>query len=266
MENPAPGSDSNGPSPGPPAYPIGSVDNALRLLLMFRERSQLRVSEASRSIGVARSTAHRLLAMLQHHGFVRQDPASRSYIAGPALVDVGLSVVRDMDIRSQAREHLGALAVATGETIHLVVLQGSQVLFVDCVESTKHLRVGNRTGSLLPAHCTSAGKALLGGLTQARFRELYPSSRLRGLTSRSVTSRASLESELEQVRARGYATNFGEAEDEIGSVGVAIRDRLGRDRAALSVAAPLARLTEREIPDFVRAATATATAVGKDLA
>jgi DNA-binding IclR family transcriptional regulator len=81
-----------------------------------------------------------------------------------------------------------------------------------------------------------------------------------------VTSRASLESELEQVRARGYASNFGEAEDEIGSVGVAIRDRLGRDRAALSVAAPLARLTEREIPDFVRAATATAAAVGKDLA
>jgi DNA-binding IclR family transcriptional regulator len=254
------------PAPPAPAYPIGSVDNALRLLLMFKEQRQVRVSEAARSIGVARSTAHRLLAMLQHHGFVQQDQATRSYVAGPALVDVGLSVVRDMDIRSQARGHLEALALETGETVHLVVLQGAQVLFVDCVESTKHLRVGNRTGSLLPAHCTSAGKALLADLPLERFRELYPAGRMRGLTTNSITSRALLEKQLEQVRVRGYASNVGEAEDEIGSVGVAIRDPLGRDRAALSVAAPLARLTDSEIPGFVEGARATAAAIGRDLA
>lgn len=154
--------------PKPPSYPIESVDNALKLLHMLREQSHIRVSDASRAIGVARSTAHRLLAMLQHHGFVQQDPFSRAYIAGPALLDFGLAALRDRDIRTHARPFLEALGRESGETVHLAILQGgSDVLFLDCVESMKAVRVGNRTGLILPAHCSSAGKALLAALPPA---------------------------------------------------------------------------------------------------
>ena len=69
-----------------PKYPISSVDNALRLLGLFRERERVRLVEARDHLGVAQSTAHRLLAMLAHHGFVRQEADSRLYVAGPALV------------------------------------------------------------------------------------------------------------------------------------------------------------------------------------
>src|SRR5450432_2337348 len=99
-----------------PQYPIESVDNALRLLLMFRDRGEIRLSEAREALGVAQSTAHRLMAMLAYHDFVRQDPGSRAYRAGPALIDVGLSVVRAMDIRAIARPHLEALMQQVGET------------------------------------------------------------------------------------------------------------------------------------------------------
>ncbi len=251
--------------PKSPSYPIESVDNALKLLHMLRTRSHIRVSEASSSIGVARSTAHRLLAMLQHHGFVRQDPFSRAYVAGPALLDFGLAIVRDRSIRAHARPFLETLSQKTGETVHLIVLQGREVLFLDCVESTKAVRVGNRTGLLLPAHCTSAGKALLAALPPDRFRALYPEQRLAGLTRRSIRTRAQLEREVSLVRKRGYATNFGETEDDIGSVGVLIQDRQRAPRAALSVAAPISRLTHKAISSMAKAALRTAAAIGETL-
>jgi DNA-binding IclR family transcriptional regulator len=78
-----------------PAYPIESVGNALALLLLYKDRQAIRVAEASNALGVARSTAHRLLAMLQHFGFVRQNARSRAYHAGPALVEIGMAVIAD---------------------------------------------------------------------------------------------------------------------------------------------------------------------------
>ena len=251
--------------PKAPSYPIESVDNALKLLHMLRDRSQIRVSEASTAIGVARSTAHRLLAMLQHHGFVRQDPFSRAYVVGPALLDFGLAVLRDQDIRARARPFLETLSRETGETVHLVALQGRDVLFLDCVESAKPVRVGNRTGLLLPAHCTSAGKALLAALTPERFRALYPEERLPGLTRRSIRGRARLEREVAAVRRRGYATNFGETADDIGSVGVVIPEPRRAARAALSVAAPTSRLTDKAVSTMAKAALRAAAAIGEAL-
>jgi IclR family acetate operon transcriptional repressor len=69
-----------------PTYPIASVDNALRLIAALQDRGALRVSEASLLIGCGRSTAHRLLAMLKHHGFAEQDPDTRIYLAGDGLL------------------------------------------------------------------------------------------------------------------------------------------------------------------------------------
>ena len=148
-----------------PAYPIASVNNALLLLLLFREQPRVRLTDACKYLGVAHSTAHRLLAMLAHHGFVQQEPVTRAYVAGPALVEVGLAVVGSLNVREQARPAMEELAAETGETVHLGVLEGNQVRYVDAVESERALRVVARTGTLVPAHCTSLGKALLAQMT-----------------------------------------------------------------------------------------------------
>ena len=129
-----------------PAYPIASVNNALLLLLLFREQPRVRLTDACKYLGVAHSTAHRLLAMLAHHGFVQQEPVTRAYIAGPALVEVGLAVVGSLNVREQARPMMEELAAETGETVHLGVLEGDQVRYVDAVESERALRVVARTG------------------------------------------------------------------------------------------------------------------------
>jgi IclR family acetate operon transcriptional repressor len=227
-----------------PAYPISSVDNALRLLQLFRQRDSVRLTEACEYLGVAHSTAHRLLAMLVHHGFVRQDAKTRAYRPGPTLIEIGLAVVEKMDIRVLARPFLEELAAQFEETVHLVTMEGTEVRYVDAVESTRALRVAPRLGSLLPAHCTSAGKVLLAELPDAEIQRLYADPvALTRQTDRSLGSVAQLLAALEEVRATGYGTNFEESEEGVGSVAIALRDAGGNAVAAVAVAVPTSRLS-----------------------
>ncbi len=236
-----------------PAYPIASVDNALRLLMLFREQTRVRLSDASEHLGVAHSTAHRLLAMLAYHGFVRQERDSRAYVAGPALVEIGLAAVRQMDIRLHARPVLEDLAATFAETAHLTILEGAIVRYLDAVESSRALRVAARTGTTLPANCTASGKAMLANLPDSEVAALFEGpgfngpgsdgrSKLPSLTRRSVTSLTRLQAELRRVRERGYALNTEESEDGVASVAVAVLGRRDSPIAALAVSAPVTRL------------------------
>jgi DNA-binding IclR family transcriptional regulator len=227
-----------------PAYPIASVDNALRLLVLFRDRPRVRLSEASEYLGVAHSTAHRLMAMLAFHGFVRQEPDSRAYVAGPVLTEIGLAAVRELDIRLHARPALEQLAAALGETAHLAVLEGDTVRYLDAVESPRALRVAARTGTTLAANCTASGKALLAELPDAEVTALFPGqTALTALTGRSITTRPRLLAELRRVRERGCAVNVEENEDGVASVAVAVHGPRLAPAAALAVSGPVSRMT-----------------------
>src|ERR687893_1799482 len=132
-----------------------SVDNALWLLQLVGERQALRVAEAADLLGVARSTAHRLLTALRRRGFVTQDRPNGAYRPGPALQEIGLAAVNRIDIRRVARPVLEQLRDETGETVSLALLEGSAIRFVDGVESRRSVRVGNRTGVVRPAHAAA---------------------------------------------------------------------------------------------------------------
>jgi DNA-binding IclR family transcriptional regulator len=199
------------PPPGrtAPAYPIGSVDNTLRILLLLRDRKRLSIADVAAELGVARSSAHRLMAMLSYYDFVRQDPADRSYGVGPALVDIGLSAARALNIRVLARPVLERLADTTQLTAHLVSPRGTDVLFVEGVESQRPIRAALCTGSTLPAHVVGAGKAILATLTNDELRKLYRDAAPAAVTERALSSVEALLREVKDVRCRGYAVNRG---------------------------------------------------------
>lgn len=244
-----------------PNYPIESVDNVLRLLILIVDHSQVRVTEASAEIGTAVSTAHRLLAMLAHHRFVVQDPETKVYKAGPVLLRLGLSAARNHDIRSRVRPYLEALRDEVGETVHVAVLQEREVLFVDCAESPKALRVVSRVGTSMWAHCTSVGKAWLACEPDESLRALYRTAQLPGLTEHSIRSRTKLLAELKEIRRLGYAHNRSESEEGVGSVSAVVHDDRGRPIAGISIAVPLARMPEDRWADLAAAVMRTAGAI-----
>jgi DNA-binding IclR family transcriptional regulator len=248
-----------------PKYPIESVDNVLRLLLMVSRQRQVRVSEASAELGTAVSTAHRMLAMLAHHGFVVQDPDSKAYKAGHVLLRIGLSSVHNLDIRTLLRPFLEELREETEETVHAAILQGNEVMFIDCVESPMALRVTSRVGTLMWAHCTSVGKAWLACESDDFLRGLYPSPKLPAITPDSLTSRAALMTELAEVRRLGYAHNEGESEVGVGSVSAAVCDLRGKPVASISISVPLARMTEGRWDLLAKAVLRTCRAIAATL-
>jgi IclR family acetate operon transcriptional repressor len=228
-----------------------SVDNALWLLELVGERQALRVAEAADLLGVARSTAHRLLTALRRRGFVMQDRPNGAYRPGPALVEIGLAAVSRIDIRRVARPVLEEVQEQTQETVSLAVLEGTAIRFVDCAESPRSVRVGNRTGVVRPAHASAVGKAILAGLSDAELDRRYPAEELpAAATPAALTHRDALKAELAQIRTDGYALNWEESADGVCAVAVALRDTAGQPLAALGVAAPCSRMGD---PEGIRA-------------
>lgn len=248
-----------------PQYPIESVDNALKLLLLLGEQPQIRLSEATRYLGVASSTAHRLLAMLTYRGFVRQDPQSRAYLPGPALTSVAFAIFGRMDIPRTALPIMRCLSERLGESIHLGMLDGASVRFVAAVEGPKAVRVASRLGRAMPAHCTSTGKVLLAGLPETELRQLFPSEELQGITPRSIGTRARLQTQLSRIRSQCYATNREESEEGVASVAVAVPTRAPGLLLALNAAAPLQRLPAAKYPSVAAALQEAARDIGDQL-
>jgi len=148
-----------------PAYAIDSVDHALRLAAMLQHEGALSVSEAADRLGVARSTAHRVLAMLVYRDFAVQGP-DRRYHAGPVLELATHSRSLTARLRAVALPHLDGLVLVLGESANLMIRTGDRVRFIASAESTRALRVDRREGMVFPAHLVSGGLVLLaaGGL------------------------------------------------------------------------------------------------------
>lgn len=228
------------------------------MLRMLCEARALRVSEVAEKLDVAQSTAHRLLSMLVHHGFATQDGRGREYRTGPALLEMGFAAMRDMDVRQHARPILEVVRDKVHETVHLAVPYGQEIFYVESVESRHQLRIASRVGSFMPAHCIAAGKVLLATLSRDALHELYPQANLKGLTEKSVKTRAELERQLEKIRRAGYAKTRGESTDGVASLAVAVTDRRGVGRAAVSISAPVMRVTPDREKVWVEAAQSAA--------
>ena len=248
-----------------PQYPIESVDNALKLLLLLGEQPQIRLSEATRYLGVASSTAHRLLAMLTYRGFVRQDPVSKAYLPGPALTGVAFAIFGRIDVPATALPVMRSLSERLRESIHVGMLDGANVRFVAAVEGPAAVRVASRLGRTMPAHCTSTGKVMLAQLSQPELHQLLPDEELVRITARSIGSRTELEAELPAIRERGYAVNREESEEGVASVAVPIPTRAPGLRLALNAAAPCNRLNSSQYPAVAAALVKAAKEIGDQL-
>ena len=237
---------STPPAPsGSPVYLVDAADKALQLVLLLHARESVGVTEAATHLGVARSTAHRLLATLRHRGFAVQS-ADRRYRAGPALRRAGVRRRSSALLVELIAPLLARLRNETEETAHLMVLDGTEVVFLHSEEGRQPLRIGSRVGVRLPAHRTSGGKALLAALDADEVADRYRDA----LDETELTA---LLDQLARVRASGFGVNQGQTEDGIGAVGVAVRDDDGRPLAAISVSVPAVRLTRARTPDLVAA-------------
>jgi DNA-binding IclR family transcriptional regulator len=224
------------PTKNPPAYAIASVDHALRMATVLQLEGTLTVAEAADSLGVARSTAHRLLQMLVYRDFAAQD-TDRSYHAGPVLELAAHSRSDAARVRAAALPVLQRLVDVLEESANVAVRVGATTRFIASVESQQTLRVGSREGMVFPAHLTTAGLLQLADLDPDELTVVHEAA--------AADTRAPdldlLARKLAAVRREGFAVNREGSERGVVAVGVPIRESGGRTVAGLSVSMPSVR-------------------------
>ena len=240
----------------PPPYAIASVDHALRVAAMLQLEGGLTVSEVASRLGVARSTAHRLLAMLVYRDFAVQDE-NRLYRAGPVLELAAHSQSRVSSLRAAALPYLVKLADLLNETVNLAIRTGDTTRFIASVECRQALRVGSREGMVFPAHRTTAGLLLLAELPDPELDEVYAAHRYADRPGERPDL-PRLRAELARVRRKGFAVNRERSERGLVAVGVLVRDADGTAQAGLSVSMPSVRYQPARLESLVATLAAAA--------
>lgn len=229
-----------------------SVTKALRLLDVFRSDGPvLGVSELARQAGVAKSTAFRLLALLEEAELVERE--GRGYRLAWRIFELGTSVQRrwPSGLREIAAPWLSELYVKSGQIAHLAVLDGADVLYLDKVSGPASPKMPTAVGGRVPANCTAVGKALL-AFSQARFVEPVINGELDRMTRFSIADRGRLVAELQRVRKSGVA--FDREESTMGIACIAAPVVTGANViAAVSVAGRAARFDWNTNEQLVRA-------------
>ncbi len=222
---------------------LASVQNAARLLKEFSAHErEFGVSELARRLDVSKSTVHRLLVTLSEEHLVEQDEVTGRYRLGLAVYDLGAAVATGLDLHEAVIGPMEQLRAASGETVHVAVLDGREVVYVDRLDSPNTMKLFIDVGRRNWAHSTATGKCLLAHLPELELEALLDGWQLTSLTANTVTNLNQLRAQLKEVRKRGYSTNQGESALDVLSVAAPIRDGSGRVRAALSVAGPIERL------------------------
>jgi DNA-binding IclR family transcriptional regulator len=203
------------------------------------------VGELSVKTGLPKGTAHRLLTSLAYFDLVRQDLTTKKYHLGFKLVELGNRLLSQLDFRTEARPYLKELAERTKETVHMVILDRNEGLYVDKVDATEHasgLRMVSALGSRIPAHCSAVGKILLAALSEESLLSLVKDRGLPRRTENTITNLEELKTHLQIIRKQGFAFDDEENEKGIQCVGAPIIDQRGKVLAAISISVPTIRV------------------------
>lgn len=248
-----------------PAALVQSVDRALSVLEILAVRGEAGVTEIAAELGVHKSTAFRLVAVLESRGFVEQLADRGKYRLGFGIVRLAGATAAQLDLAQEGRRICEELAADVGETVNVAVLDRDLAVNISQVRGVARISTSNWVGRGTPLHATSSGKVLLAHAPDA-VREAALARPLESYTAATITDPGVLGKELEEIVRRGWGTTVEELEVGLDAVAAPVRDAGGGVVAAVSVSGPSFRLApgdlERLAPRVVAAAEALSRRLG----
>lgn len=243
-----------------PPYAIASVDHALRLATVLQLEGALTVTSAAERLGVARSTAHRVLQMLVYRDFARKDD-NHVYHPGPLLELASHSASGTAELRRVALPYLHRLSETFDESINISIRAGDRTCFVATVECDRALRVTSREGMAFPLHHTTTGMLYL-----ASQGDREVDSYLGRQADVRPTRLLSIKQDIDRARRCGFAINLGRSEKGLAAIGVALPRHAGSLFAGLSVSLPSVRYDQQHVEWYVSVLRSTSIQVARELA
>ncbi|MBB2706724.1 UNVERIFIED_ORG: IclR family acetate operon transcriptional repressor [Rhizobium esperanzae] len=227
-----------------------AVDRAVAILAALGSASgPSSLSQIAREVGLGQPTTSRYLSSLVGHGYVERDGSGR-YVLGIGVYLLGQKALQHRDVRHLARPQLEALHRRYNETVSLALWVHKELVVIDCIEATQALKQGATVGLPNPWHASSLGKSILAWLDEETLNVLLPLSALDTFTSKTLSTRASLEAQFQTIRALGFAVDDEESSLGGRCIGAPIFDATGRPKGAISMSGPVSRLVSEEIPSI----------------
>ena len=242
-----------------------SVDKALDILELLGETDRTyTLSEVSRTLGLAKSSAHTLLTTLERRGYLKRDTDGR-FSLGQQALRFGFVFLQRTQVHHVARPFLEALSQAVGETCHMAVRVGRAAIYVEKVESPRAVRLASTIGGQAVLYASAVGKVLLAHMPADEFERFLEEEELSQLTPATITDPQALQAHLAEIRAQGYAIDDQEEHEGVRCVGAPVRDYSGKVIAAISVAGLIQRLTDERIPFLAQQVMDTAGQISQQL-
>jgi DNA-binding IclR family transcriptional regulator len=221
---------------------IKSLEKALNLLIVLsKSKSALSLDELTRQTELKKTSCFRLLQTMKKLNFVEQDPGSKDYYLGSRNISIGAAALNGLSLRRTALPFMQSLQRETKETVNLAILEGTEVVFVERLESEHILSTHHKIGDRLPVHCTCMGKSILAFLPESKLEDVLREIRFTRRTPHTIASQEAFRKELKDVRDRGLAVNIEELEQGLCAVACAVRNYSGEAVASINIAFPVIR-------------------------
>lgn len=231
--------------------PIQVAGRLFQVLELLAEEGSVGLMELSATLGLNKTTAHRILTSLIYMGYARQDKATGKYEPTFKVVDVANRVMSKVDIVQTVRPYLRKLMEVSGETVHFVERDGTDAVYIDKVETFHNgIQMVSRIGSRIPLYCSGVGKAMVAQMDEWEAEEIWNASDIRALTAHTITDYGKFREELEQIRTRGYALDNEENQAGVRCIAGSLKDPMGRTRYAFSISAPVSRMDDSRIREL----------------
>lgn len=237
---------------------VQSIDRAVGIIECFSEsRRELKLGDIADMMNLNKSTVHGLLNTLKYHGFIEQDELTQKYRLGIRLIGIGDLVVNSLNIPGIAYPVIESICEKTEETVHIAMLDGSDVVYIGKKECNKSIKTTTKIGSRIPAYFTADGKVILSHLDEERLDDIIPQN-IDRLTPFTITDRQKLVEVLKEVRNKGYSVDYEETIQGLICVAAPIFDYTGAVKYSISTTGPALRMTEDKIEEYIKIITKAA--------
>lgn len=237
-------------TPKPPQS-VQSVDRVFDILETLSAYPQgTTLSNISNAVELHISTTHRLLNTLISRGYVRKEVETGRYRMTLRLFEIASRVSNALGVLAISKELLEKLSHQLQEAVHLVERDGCDVVYLYKFEPLQHLvNMSSAVGCRNPIYCTGVGKSILALLPETEQFQIWQQMDVKAYTPYTITDFHEMQKELSETKARGYALDNQEHEMGVRCVAVAIRNWMGEPIAAISISAPVTRLTDARIEE-----------------
>lgn len=234
------------PKPKASQYLNQSVERMIEILRLYiGDVDELTATEISKHLSFSQSTVFRFLVTLEYYGFLQRNPENNKYRLGVFCLELGNAYLKDMDLRQRAFPILKKLRDASGETVHLGILEDFVGVYIEKLDGRHHIGfMTSQLGGKFPLYCTGLGKVLLAHLSDNQIQNYLQSLDFKQITQNTITDPKLLLDEIDQIHRLGYAIDNEENEQGVGCIAAPIFKHNGL-AGAISITGPADRITDK---------------------